>query len=168
MSEILMWKETPTAPYSLKTFFSCWVLLGFPPSGSGSSGAFTVDEELVEASFKFCCSWTRKKKKKRRAKGWKWVGHYEMGRWMENVSVRWPHTIKNNIDKRYKRQRGSGWDLWWFSICPQNLDNFHIHIPWTPLNLQNWQASRQGPDFWFNWCHRFFRLKHTKQRSSTN
>lgn len=81
MREITMWKETPTAPYSLKTFFSCWVLFGFPPSGSGSSGVFAVDEELIEASFKFCFSWTRKKKNKREQK-------VKVSRTLENLSVR--------------------------------------------------------------------------------
>lgn len=87
MREITMWKETPTAPYSLKTFFSCWVLLGFPPSGSGPSGVFAVDEELIEASFIFCFSWTRKKKRIKENKRWKWAGHYEMGGWIKNQSL---------------------------------------------------------------------------------
>lgn len=39
-----MWNETPTAPYSLKTFFSCWVLLGFFWSSSlGSVASFPGD-----------------------------------------------------------------------------------------------------------------------------
>lgn len=79
-----MWKETPTAPYSLKTFFSCWVLLGFPPSGS--SGAFTVDEELADTSFKFCRSWTQKSR-----------SQLDTGGWIENMSVRWQTSHNEKI-----------------------------------------------------------------------
>lgn len=82
MREMQTWKETPTAPYSLKTFFSCWVLLGFPPSGSGSPGAFAVDEEVVEASFKFCSSWTKKESKTGGSEQ-----DYEIGGWIENLSL---------------------------------------------------------------------------------
>lgn len=69
MREIQMWKDTPTAPYSLKTFFSCCALLGFPPPGSsGWLEVFGDDVELTESAFKF--SWRiKKRKEKKRAKG---------------------------------------------------------------------------------------------------
>lgn len=39
-NEIPTWKETPTAPYSLKTCFSCWDLLSFLFSALGSLAVF--------------------------------------------------------------------------------------------------------------------------------
>lgn len=94
MREIPMWKETPTAPYSLKTFLSCWVLLGFPPSGSLSSRLFSDD--VVEASFKVWTSCTKT-----------WDAQHETGGWtlIPSVSVAIGSNNKDGGCKAKKRRR---------------------------------------------------------------
>ena len=58
MTEMQMWKETPTAPYSLNTFFSCWVLLGLSSPGPGP-GPGSGDEEDWEG---FWSRWMEREK----------------------------------------------------------------------------------------------------------
>lgn len=105
MREIQMWKDTPTAPYSLKTFFSCCVLLGFPPPGSsGWLEVFGEDVELTESAITF--SWRIKKKKKKKSKSWRQAEPDENGGWMNNESR------ENSSGRRQAARRKNQQRMW--------------------------------------------------------
>lgn len=127
-----MWKETPTAPYSLKTFFSCWVLLGFP--SSGSPGAFSVDEDVAGASFKFVSFCMKTGKIAQRVENK--IKEREIDQEAEEGSVQGRrYTSRQTRREDMNAKQEVNWN--------SGGGASHLH----PRDSSNWQQDKISPDF---------------------